>query len=338
MTKYLVITTISHPNTALHAYAAACQKHGYEFIVIGDTKSPASFQLPPARFYSLADQTNLPFEYPPLCPERHYSRKNIGYLLAISEGAETIVETDDDNIPTQEFWGARHESPDCQVISGSNYVNVYQYFSDKQIWPRGFPLEKLWGTKPTPSSTVNRTLCPIQQGLADDNPDVDAIYRLIMPLPLKFEKRNSLALSNGAWCPFNSQNTTWFPHAYMLLYLPSFCSFRMTDIWRSFVAQRIAWTNGWSVLFHNATVFQERNDHNLMHDFADEIDGYCNNLKIMQSLQTLELKSGSEHVSENLVKCYSALIEIGVIKISEIDLLNAWISDIQKILKRSGKP
>lgn len=338
MTKYLVITSISQPNTALNAYAAACHKHGYQLIVIGDSKSPANFQLPPARFYSLADQTNLPFEYPPLCPERHYSRKNIGYLLAISEGAEIIVETDDDNIPTQEFWGARNLSPDCQVISGSNYVNVYQYFSDKKVWPRGFPLEKLWGTKPTPSSTVNRTLCPIQQGLADANPDVDAIYRLIMPLPLIFERRNSLALSNGAWCPFNSQNTTWFPHAYMLLYLPSFCSFRMTDIWRSFVAQRIAWTNGWSVLFHNATVSQERNDHNLMLDFADEIDGYCNNLKIIQSLQTLELKSGSEHLPENLVKCYSALVAIGVIKIREIDLLNAWISDIQNIFKKSDQP
>ena len=112
----------------------------------------------------------------------------------------------------------------------------------------------------------------------------------------------------------------------------------MTDIWRSFVAQRIAWTNGWSVLFHNATVSQERNDHNLMLDFADEIDGYCNNLKIIQSLQTLELKSGSEHLPENLVKCYSALVAIGVIKIREIDLLNAWISDIQNIFKKSDQP
>ena len=28
--------------------------------------------------------------------------------------------------------------------------------------------------------------CPIQQGLADRNPDVDAIYRLILPLPFSF--------------------------------------------------------------------------------------------------------------------------------------------------------
>ena len=337
MKQHLVITTISHPNTALEAYAAGCKKHGYEFVLIGDTKSPEDFRLPAARFYSLSDQRKLTLKYPKLCPERHYSRKNIGYLLAISEGAEVIVETDDDNIPTPEFWGERTISPACGVISGSNYVNIFHYFSDKRIWPRGFPLEKLWGTKPMPSSTLKSALCPIQQGLADNNPDVDAIYRLTMPLPVNFDRRDSLALSDGAWCPFNSQNTTWFPDAYMLLYLPSFCSFRMTDIWRSFVAQRIAWTNGWSVLFHNATVFQERNEHNLMNDFADEIDGYCNNLRIMTSLQTLKLESGSEHLPENLLKCYSALVEIGVIKIREIDLLKVWISDIQNILKYSAK-
>lgn len=338
MTKHLVITTVSHPNTALKAYAAGCENHGYELILIGDTKSPVDFRLPAARFYSLSDQRDLTLKYAKLCPERHYSRKNIGYLLAISEGAEVIIETDDDNIPTQEFWGQKNISPACRHISGCNYINIFQYFSDIQIWPRGYPLEKLWGPKPMPSSTINPILCPIQQGLADNNPDVDAIYRLIMPLPVKFDRRDSLALSDGAWCPFNSQNTTWFPDAYMLLYLPSFCSFRMTDIWRSFVAQRIAWANGWSVLFHNATVFQERNEHNLMSDFADEIDGYCNNLKIMTSLQILELESGTDHLPENLVKCYSALVEIGVIKIGEIDLLNAWISDIQDILQKSGKP
>ena len=47
----------------------------------------------------------------------------------------------------------------------------------------------------------------------------------------------------------------------------------MTDIWRSFVAQRIAWTNNWSVLFDEPTVWQERNEHDLMRDFRDEVPG-----------------------------------------------------------------
>jgi hypothetical protein len=36
----------------------------------------------------------------------------------------------------------------------------------------------------------------------------------------------------------------------------------MTDIWRSFVAQRIAYENDWAVLFHEPTVWQSK-EHDL---------------------------------------------------------------------------
>jgi hypothetical protein len=39
-------------------------------------------------------------------------------------------------------------------------------------------------------------------------------------------------------------------------------------------APHALWENGWHILFHGATVRQERNDHDLMRDFADEIPGY----------------------------------------------------------------
>ncbi|MGD1699535.1 STELLO glycosyltransferase family protein [Dapis sp. BLCC M229] len=58
----------------------------------------------------------------------------------------------------------------------------------------------------------------------------------------------------------------------------------MTYIWRSFVAQRICWENGWRVLFYSPTVYQERNFYNLMRDFEDEVSGYLNNDKIAKSL------------------------------------------------------
>ena len=50
-----------------------------------------------------------------------------------------------------------------------------------------------------------------------DNPDVDAIYRLTAKLPIIFEKNNTIALGSKTWCPFNSQNTTWFKPAFPLL-------------------------------------------------------------------------------------------------------------------------
>lgn len=335
MSTALIITSIAtdqHP--VLKKFADDCSKRQIPFIVIGDTKSPATFNLPGCDFWSVERQLTLPFELARITPTRHYSRKNLGYLLAIKNGSAEIVETDDDNLPKPEFWNKKDRENQAHLFEQTGWVNVYHYFTKHVIWPRGFPLEELQKKQIPLSSLKNeRTNCPIQQGLADENPDVDAIYRLTYPLPINFETTASLALGKNAWSPFNSQNTYWFKEAFALMYLPSFCSFRMTDIWRSYVAQRIAWECGWNILYHTPTVWQERNDHNLMKDFEDEIPGYSNNFKICAALQALNLKAGKEHIYDNLVTCYQTLIDIGVIGKEEMPLLKAWINDISKLLQ-----
>jgi hypothetical protein len=215
---------------------------------------------------------------------------------------------------------------------------VYRYFSDRMIWPRGFPLEAVrTDVPPADNLPVVHVHAPIQQGLADENPDVDAIYRLLFPLPQSFGvRREPILVGRGSWCPFNSQNTTWFEEAFPLLYLPSTCSFRMTDIWRSYVAQRIAWENGWPVLFHNATVYQMRNEHDLMRDFNDETPGYLNNQRIGRALDALELREGANAMADNMRACYGALHDLELVKPLELELLDAWIDDISSLTEVLG--
>jgi len=215
------------------------------------------------------------------------------------------------------------------TVRQSGWINVYRYFADGAIWPRGLPLDQIHGPLPAfETLAVQPADCPIQQGLANGNPDVDAIFRLVSPRDVTFRPDRRLALGPGAWCPFNSQNTVWFPDAFPLLYLPAHCSFRMTDIWRSFVAQRIGWENGWSLLFHQATVWQDRNPHNLMRDFEDEIPGYVNNTRIVTTLADLPLVAGTAAMADNLIRCYEALIALGVVGESELPLLRGWLADL----------
>ena len=179
-----------------------------------------------------------------------------------------------------------------------------------------------------------RTNCvsPIQQGLADANPDVDAVFRLLYELPVNFERKGPHALKNGAWCPFNSQNTTWFEEAFPLIFLPSYCTFRMTDIWRSLVAQRIMWECDWHLVFDDASVYQERNEHNLLKDFEQEVPGYINNEKIRCLLESLPLKHGVQHLGDNLLECYQALVSNNYITSDkELILLEAFLDDIKTI-------
>jgi hypothetical protein len=328
----LVITSISPPNSILTACAEGCRSHGVDFIVVGDDKSPEDFQLEGCDFWSIEKQRKLPFSLARSLPERHYARKNLGYLIAMERGVETIIETDDDNLPFDSFWKERHAEQLVNVIAEQGWVNVYRHFTDEPIWPRGYPLELVQVPHVVLEGGLSRAYCPIQQGLADGNPDVDAVYRLIMPLPVSFRSDPPIALGKGCWSPFNSQNTTWFKPAFPLLYIPSYCSFRMCDIWRSFVATRICWENDWNVMFHESTVFQERNEHDLLHDFRDEIPGYLNNAQLCQALSELELRGGVECLADDLKTCYELLIKLGYIGAEEMPLVDAWLEDVSSLI------
>ena len=65
----------------------------------------------------------------------------------------------------------------------------------KKIWPRGFPLEKI-NESGKKSLNYKKSLVKnkigIWQGLADNDPDVDAIYRLIDNSPCFFDKKDTI--------------------------------------------------------------------------------------------------------------------------------------------------
>ena len=326
----VVLTSIAPPNDVMRRIAEDCMQRGMRFYVMGDTKSPARFDLPGCDFYSVDAQRATGLGFAQLCPTRHYARKNIGYLLAAKEPIDFIAETDDDNMPSAEFYQPLPREVDVAQLTDCGWVNVYRYYSDQLIWPRGLPLDAVNDPLPALGEPVG-VVAPIQQGLADENPDVDAIYRLVLPLPFSFDRKLRLALGDNAWCPYNSQNTIYYREAFPLLYLPAYCSFRMTDIWRSFVAQRIAWANGWTILFREATVVQYRNDHNLMKDFEDEISGYLGNRKIGALLAELPIIGGVDNIPNDMRSCYKMLADNGFVGGEELPLLDAYLADLVAI-------
>ncbi len=304
-----------------------CQQRGYGFYVAGDVKSPADFALSGCTYLDIAAQRASGFKLAETLPERHYARKNMAYLAAIRDGATVLIETDDDNYPHESFFEIRPRLASVRHIEGSGWTNVYKWFTETHSWPRGFPLDGVQAPLTDYEALpVGIADCPIQQGMADENPDVDAIYRLTLPLPIRFRMDRRVALGHGSWCPFNSQITTWYRDAFTLVYMPSFCSIRMTDIWRGMVAQRIAWENGWSVLFHEPSVWQERNEHDLMRDFRDELPGYLNNRRIAGELERLTLRANAN--GENLLRCYEALVRMDLVGPGELKLIEAWNTDL----------
>ena len=332
---YSVVTTIYPPTASVRALCRTLRPLHATVLIVGDRKGPREYPLAGTELLTLERQLALPLRLPRLLPLNHYVRKNIGYLTLISRGAECIYEADDDNCPTDK-WLPRSRMVKARAISHPKWFNVFRHFSDERIWPRGFPLTEVAASNRgttrirAPWATVDS---PIQQGLVDLHPDVDAIWRLVMEKPFHFHDADSVALMPGVWCPFNSQTTWWFPAAYPLLYLPSHCTFRMTDIWRSFVAQRCLWAVDGVVTFHAAEVIQRRNLHNLLQDFEDEVPGYLANERVCRALEDLKLERGSEATRENMIRCYEVLVARGVFPKKELPLVRAWLKDLGAIAR-----
>ena len=326
----IVITTINAPTRAVQEIARDCHRLDAHFILIGDTKTPSGFEQTGASYLDIDAQTQTGFALARLAHTKHYARKNIGYLVAMRDGADVIIETDDDNIPGETFWHPRTRHIAAPMVTARTWSNVYRHFTDQPIWPRGLPLSEVRAGEPALDTlTQAQADSPIQQGLADGDPDVDAIYRLLFPLPIHFTMGRTVLLDRSTWCPFNSQNTTFFRDAFPLMYLPFNCSWRVTDIWRSLIAQRIGWENGWCLSFHSPSVFQDRNEHDLMRDFAEEVPGYLNNARIQAGLANLSLGEGVRAIPDNLLRCYGLLIDMDLIPRDELLLVNAWLADLR---------
>ena len=329
--RYTVITSIYPPGEAVEGFASQDDNH---VVVAGDKKTPDNWRHDNTTYLSPAQQEALPFRVIAKLPWNHYCRKMVGYLYAIQEGASHILDTDDDNIPYPEYSNPSWELEIATTAPSLGFVNVYKRYTDAKIWPRGLPLGKIHESDSAfqPETLKSRNVkIGIWQGLADLDPDVDAIYRLTSNEPVTFDKSSPVALGQGTWCPFNSQNTL-FSHKelFPLLYLPAFVTFRFTDILRGYVAQPILQAHGYHLGFHQATVYQERNAHNLLQDFKDEIPFYLNAQKCMDVI--CDAVSSSVSMEENLFAVYQSLHKEGIVPDEELPLLEAWLEDCRTLL------
>lgn len=324
--KYLIITSIFPPTEAVKEFSL---KNEWKLIVVGDKKTPKIWEQVNVQFLSVKNQKKLDFKICGLLPWNHYSRKMIGYLQAIQNGADIIADTDDDNIPLS-TWGEFDFKNKYAVASNVPYINVYNLFTDsKYIWPRGYPLSQLL-IKKKPIIKTKEIRVGIWQFLADEDPDMDAIYRLTNNTPVYFNKKvKPIVLEKGCLCPFNTQNTFFSKKTFPLLYLPAYVNFRVTDILRSYIAQVILWTTDLRVGFGTSTVIQKRNPHNYINDFESEIPLYINSEKIIDVIKKSMQKNAS--ISENLTNCYKRLCSANFVEKKELILLNAWMEDIKSL-------
>ena len=330
--KCIIITTIFPPRNAIPAFL----KTGYDVIIVGDEKTPEEYaSIPGVTYLDIPAQDALSTKLSLVTPRNHYARKNLGYLFALRKGYSIIGESDDDNIP-YDGWGA----DDTLAIAGSlllkapRFPNIYSLYTDVPMWPRGFPLDQLTNSR---SATIVSDEVPpntavfVWQGLADGEPDIDAVFRLTSPEycndgSFAFAKNGKkYVLSSAVLSPLNSQNTIWVDsRAFPFLYLPVTVDPRVSDILRSYVLQYCLRKLGGHVGFHQATVYQERNEHNLLKDFAAEVPIY---VSLSEMLCVLDKVNYRGH-PDDLLSVYLSLANAGFVSHTECESVSAWLSEV----------
>ena len=332
----LSITSINLAAPAMIHNIAFWEKNNFGDIAVAcdlKTKGPSDNN----NFYILTDRKPK-FSYEKVCPYNSYSRKNISFLELFSKGANFIFETDDDNQiynskinDLTKYLDYKFEYKRYDGVQNI-FSYVYSDFSDN-IWARGFPIRAL-------DSNINLNIVNnefpseigVVQYLVDGNPDVDAIIRLVKSNNIQISAQSDrlpLHLFNQ-FHPINSQATLWSRNEFVLMYLPSTCTFRMTDIWRGYIAQKILYSNKKTVVFDIPIVNQIRNEHIVSSDFFSEYNGYNESLDVINTL--IDLNLDGMNYFDSMYECYYSLYKKNIFDKAELVNLDAWLNSIKEIL------
>lgn len=321
----VIITTINRPTETILKHINNTE---YDVIIVGDNKTPDDYKNLNCIYLDIPSQQKLFPELSELLPYNHYCRKNLGYLYAIKKGYKIIYETDDDNIPYDNFDNILQYN-NIQMITEQNntWINIFKYFTNNAyIWPRGFPLSLL---KNEPNYLIQNTdkTPSIINGLVENDPDVDALFRIICNDQdyIKWNKNECILIDNTNVCVFNTQNTFWLnPELFISLLIPCSVSFRYCDILRGIINNIILKKTDNYMMYSSPNVVQYRNEHNLISDFKSEYEMYIHNETILDYIEN-DIENITS-VKELLFLIYNNLLLHNVITQKDIDILNKWIT------------
>lgn len=243
-----------------------------------------------------------------------FNKINNDLFLKYIPNLNSITKNINDNCISGIF---KEEKLCCQ----DGFVNLYKIYTNSNIWPRGIPpTHSSIQITPELSELKTEMKIVVIQGLVNNDPDVDAYYRLnINSNSFNFDINENfdVVLDKYCVCPFNTQNTFWTdPSMFYAMYLPVTVTFRYTDILRGFIALYQLWKNNKTIKFTFPTAIQERNVHDLNKDYESEVSMYNTAELVIQLL--------NNNKNANMQEIYKILEENNIVDKSELDVLNEW--------------
>ena len=257
--------------------------------------------------------------------------------LGLEHSAAASDTVNVDNIVYNPYPSFRPLRPD---LAGAPHA---QFEPETFLWPRGFPLDLIRDIKTFHSGEIseahNTSVHPkkfdkgsvtIVQSLADNDPDVDAIYRLTRSLPVQFSREGVAGIEvipEGVLSPFNAQATIFSRSAFWGLLLPISVTGRVSDIWRSYFTGRLLWSVNQRLAFASPWVTQCRNPHNYLADLDAESDLYSRSGVLVSTL--LKWTPTSTSLAGQMEELIIKMFEIDILHdVRDVYLHVAWLQDL----------
>jgi drug/metabolite transporter (DMT)-like permease len=345
-----VTTTIFEPSPAIFQFV---QQANTCIVVVGDQKTNhsswhkfVSTHNGRAFYLSPGDQIRLPLHVIRHIPWNHFGRKNIGYLFVCRHKGKMIYDFDDDNMLRGQrtvfqriVQGNLSSVP---VVEKKHHLfNPYPGYepvdSDNNpqfVWPRGFPLNFIHDVN-TSTVSYEKMVHPLNvavfQSLANNDPDVDAIFRMTRKLPITFQLEETIrAVPYGSYSPWNSQAVVVRDVGFWGLLLPISVTGRVSDIWRSYITSRMLFSTPYFVAFTSPFVDQYRNPHDYQIDLVDEQDLYFKTNELIKTISEFSVeKSAPFHA--NLIRLVDSLHQREIVGEADVKLARAWVLDLQSL-------
>lgn len=274
-------------------------------------------------------------------PKNSSAVRSLAYIIAISLGAEKIIDMDHvdvDHLAPEEVLFARNSTG---VLSGNGIVNPYDKFRNEgtpRVWPRGYPI---WEIANMDHCQVTRyetnvSNASLHVALFSDISDVDSIYIASQEPLIEFGTDEGLCydISSSAYTMFGTEMTEYDVNSFAGLFLPSFPSDRASDIWRSFILQKMLKNNG----KHIAVCYLKaqkppRSQRIIPEDWnklmESEMDMLLNTMNVLSVIKSVNEADPMKF----MVQVYARLYEHGVVDEMDMELLNSWLFDIEEAMK-----
>lgn len=332
----LIITTV-HVPTVLRLYRKL--DPDVRVFVAADLKTPPEAQAfcvdLGCTYLSPEYQKSLGYACSELIGWNTISRRNVALLEALKWGAGVVISVDDDNIPLPcFFWDYRIMFKNDLAFDGIKAQGAWfdpAYLSFPRVVQRGFPQHTSFSGAGVVYKHVTDAEIGIAQGAILGDPDTSAVDRISQHPEVhqvsELLRAGIVTDPKETYVPLNSQNIAFIRDlAPCFLMVPSFG--RYDDIYASLVAQRVMRERGLHVHYGQPFVWQQRNQHNLLKDLAQEqwgaehilefaswLDGFLGQHDVIGMLRVM---------ATNLPKFVPSGTQ---------ELWLAWLSDCERVMK-----